>query len=470
MSSGAGKTSIQLFVIHLVARVVGFLGLAAFTKLLPQDQLGVYFLFYLVVQVAALFSSFGMGQALVRRISEGKRADAILSAALALVALVGGGLALAFYLLRDPIGSYVGAEVPLLLTLASVSWLLADILMSALRGEDKILLAGGLQLFQDVVRVGAGVGFLLLGTGPEGLMYGVIAGFVATVAVAGVATERSLARPVREDFSRLFSISRYTMFFGPTNFVYFWLDTFMIGLILTRGDVSAYEVAWQTTRVLIIATSAINQTLFPKVSQWASSGRLDEVERVIPGAIIFTLFFPLPGLVGLTLLGEEILGLVYQPAYAVAAIPMAILAGYMVVEALQRVANGVLTGMDRADIPFRARLVGVTLAVVLNVTLIPRYGLVGAAVATLTAKFVDTVMQWYGIGDLLTVRLPKRALSWEVVSAGVMGAVVVGITRVLAVDSLLPLFFAVGVGAAVYGLTVLYDDDIRQVVRQYVPV
>jgi O-antigen/teichoic acid export membrane protein len=468
--SDAGATSIKLFGVQLSARVVGFLGLVYFTKVIPPDQLGIYFLFFLVIQVSSMVSNLGLGTALVRRIGEGERRSELFTVALVIVVIASVAATVVFFVFREPIGEYIGAEVPSLLAVATGAWLVADLLVRTLQAEDRVLTSGLLQLLQDVVRVGAGAILITVGYGPVGLIYGVIAGFVVTILVGYPLSRLTVAVPKWSDFRRVLSISRYTMFFGPTNFIYFWLDTFLIGLVLTRVDVSAYEVAWQTTRVLIIATTAINTTIFPKVSRWASDDAYHEIERVIPGAIIFALVFPIPGVVGLAVLGEEVLGLVYEPAYTYAAVPMAILAGYMAVESVQRIGNSLLTGMERADVPFRSRLVGVTLAVVLNLVLIPRYQLVGAAVATLTAKLVDTLYQWVIIGRLLDLEVPVRSLSWELGSAGVMGVGVALLASFVGPLSLLTLFPLVFVGAAIYGALILLDRDIRQVVEQYLPV
>lgn len=466
----AGRESILLFGIHLTARVVGFLGLIYFTRRTAQSELGVYFLFFLVIQISSMLGNMGLGQALVRRVGEGERQSELFTVTIIVVTVVTLVATVAFYGFREPLGGYIGADVPELLALGTGAWLLADLLISTLQAEDRVLTGGLLQLFQDVVRVGIGAVLITIGYGPIGLMYGVIAGFVATVIVGLPLSNLSFALPERADFSRVFSISRYTMFFGPTNFIYFWLDTLIIGVVLTRGDVSAYEVAWQTTRVLVIAVGAINTTLFPKISRWASQGEHAEIERVIPGAILFGLFLPIPGTAGIMVLGEEILGILYQPAYAIAAVPMALLAGYMIVESTQRVSNSVLTGMDRADIPFRSRLLGVTLAVTLNLVLIPRYGLVGAAIATLTAKFVDTVYQWASITVILSIDYPVRSLAWQVLSAIGMAVVVTSVTAYFGALSTMTLIGTILLGAGVYGGLVMFDPDVRQVFDQYLPV
>jgi O-antigen/teichoic acid export membrane protein len=172
----------------------------------------------------------------------------------------------------------------------------------------------------------------------------------------------------------------------------------------------------------------------------------------------------------LIVLGPEVLSLVYTPAYLDAALPMAILAGYMVVESIQRVSSPILTGIERADVPFRSRLLGVGLAIVLNILLIPRYGLVGAAVATVTAKLLDTIIQWFALFSILDIDIPTRSLTWELLSASAMGVVVYGSVLAIQPDGLLELAVVIALGVGIYGIVVVQDPEIRGVVEQYVPI
>jgi O-antigen/teichoic acid export membrane protein len=148
---------------------------------------------------------------------------------------------------------------------------------------------------------------------------------------------------------------------------------------------------------------------------------------------------------------------------------MAILSGYMVIEAVQRVSSPILTGIERADVPFRSRLFGVGVAIVLNVLLIPRYGLIGAAVATLTAKLLDTIVQWSAVFSILDIDVPARSLCWELLSAGVMGAVVYAVAAAIQPNNLPELAVVIGLGVAIYGVLVVQDDEIRDIVEQYLP-
>jgi O-antigen/teichoic acid export membrane protein len=471
MSDGdAGGTSIKLFGIYTISRVVGFVGLVYFARVLSQELLGIYFLFFLIIQVSSMVSNLGLREGVVTKVGEGERPDAPLSAALAVITAVSLLIAVVVFLFRTPLANYIGADVPLLISVATASWLFSDMYKSALQAENRVLESGLLQFSEDFIRVLVGSLLITIGWGPEGLMVGVIIGFLGTTLIGVMLSDLSVIFPQRVDFRRIFSVSRYTMVYGPTNFAYFWLDTFMIGLLLGQAAVSSYEIGWQTTRVLIIATTAISTTIFPKIPRWASEGNYGEIERIIPGALLFTLIFPIPGLVGLIVLGPEVLSLVYTPAYLDAALPMAILAGYMVVESIQRVSSPILTGIERADVPFRSRLLGVGLAIVLNILLIPRYGLVGAAVATVTAKLLDTIIQWFALFSILDIDIPTRSLTWELLSASAMGVVVYGSVLAIQPDGLLELAVVIALGVGIYGIVVVQDPEIRGVVEQYVPI
>lgn len=470
MTEQAGYTSILLFGIHMTARIVGFLGLVYFARELTQAELAVYFLFFLVVQVSSLISQLGLGSAIIQRIGSTDRTDQMYSAAILVVISVGMIITILIFIFRSSVSSYIGADIPLLLSLAVAGWLLADIHIRSLQAEDRVLTGGLMQLAQDVIRVGVGAFLVSIGLGAIGIIYGVIVGFATTAVLGAVLTDLRPVVPAWDDFTSLFLISKYTAFFGPTNFVYFWFDTAMIGIFLMPVNVTTYEYAWQTVRVLIIPTTAIRQTIFPKISQLAGNNTYDEIERIITGAVIFTLFIPIPGIIGIVVLGESILSIIYTPEYAVAALSMAILAVYMTFESLHRVGQAVATGIDRADVPFRSRMVGVTLAVVLNILLIPSFGIEGAAAATVLAKFADAAGLWYFICGRLDIYLPFRSLIWEGTSALIMGVTVYGVGLAVTIDTLPVLFATVGLGSMAYGCLVLLDPDIRQAIDQYVPV
>lgn len=464
-----GRTSILFFVIQMLARAIGFLGLIYFTRTLPMESMGIYFLFYTVIQISSMVSNLGLGWSVKKRISEGRNGSGVLSAALALALLAIGVVTAVVFIFRGWLGSYIGLDVPIFIATSVGLWIPAQLMTSSLMGEERVVTAAVVQLLEDVVRVTVG-GFLIsIGMGAIGLMWGVLAAFATTLVVGYILLNASLTIPSFDNFRSVTSISRHTMFFGPTNFVYFWLDTAMIGLLLTRIDVAAYEVAWQSIRVVVIATMAIHNTVFPKVSRWSSNGEYDKIEKIIPKAILFAFFVPVPGAVGIAVLGEEVLSIVYQPGYSIAALAMAIMSLFMIVESLQTISSSLLTGIDRADVPFKGRVVGVVLAVLLNILLIPLYGLEGAAIATFTAKFADTAVQWYHAFNIFEFSLPVRGVIWELISAVLMGSVVHISASIVGIDGFKTLFAAVITGVAVYTLLVIVNVDIRKSLRNSLP-
>lgn len=133
--SDAGRSSIILFGLTLLARIVGFLGLVYFARVLPQSELGIYFLFFLVVQLATLVSGLGIGNAIVQRVSSSDRPSAMFSAALTVLLSVAVLATICSFLFQPWLSSYIGSTVPLLLSLAIAGWLLADLHIRAIQAK-----------------------------------------------------------------------------------------------------------------------------------------------------------------------------------------------------------------------------------------------------------------------------------------------------------------------------------------------
>ena len=70
------KTSTQSiisFVISVVITLFGFISTIIFTRVLGADLLGVYYLFLAYFSIFNVFSEFGLGNGLVKKISEGEQ-------------------------------------------------------------------------------------------------------------------------------------------------------------------------------------------------------------------------------------------------------------------------------------------------------------------------------------------------------------------------------------------------------------
>ena len=123
---------------------------------------------------------------------------------------------------------------------------------------------------------------------------------------------------------------------------------------------------------------------------------------------------------------------------------------------------GALNASDRQSSFTWAAAWSLVANLILNLTLIPLFGYVGASVATVLTEMVLGIAGW-----ILTARhigrVPVLALSWRVVLAGViMGVAVYPLSNVSGFELAIPIAAGVAVyGAAVLILRALSGDEIR---------
>lgn len=169
-------------------------------------------------------------------------------------------------------------------------------------------------------------------------------------------------------------------------------DILMLGLLGTDYDIGLYKVALAGASLVIFTLTAVNTVLAPHVSRMYNAGDNVRLQYLVTKSarIIFIVALPVAAI--LIVFGEAIIGFAYGSAYISAHIPLAILCLGQLVNAgmgsVVLILN--MSGYEREAVK------GVAFSsvanVLLNALLIPLYGTVGAALASLV-----TLIMWNAI-------------------------------------------------------------------------
>lgn len=457
------RASLATYGARIGMSLVGFLATVYFARELGAAGLGIYFTFEAVVQVFGVLARAGIDNGLVKRVSEGGEdrgrflGAAILCSAVPLFLV--SVLVLGF---GGRVDAYVGlaAAAPLaVLALATGSsqW----VLIGALRGERRIVAAAGIEFANVLVRVLVSVALLLAGYGVLGLALGLVVGRALSALVALVLTNVRARMPTRETVRSLLDFSKYTAGMSVASLAYGWTDTLLIALLLTSADVGVYEAAWRVSAVVLLAAQSIGVSLAPAVSGWHSDGDLDRVEDALSGSLTYALVLVVPAVAGVAVLGDAFMRVVYR--FETGGLILLLLVGEKLLQAPKQVTQSTLFGVDRPDVVFWTNAATLAANVGLNLLLIPRYGLYGAAVATAATSASAALLQlgFLGLRGPVSVRFDGRALGWQALAATVMGGAVYAASTVVPPADELRLGLLVAVGVAVYGLVVLGHDGMR---------
>ncbi len=165
--------------------------------------------------------------------------------------------------------------------------------------------------------------------------------------------------------------------------VYYNADTLFLGLLGSDELVGWYNAAYRCVFVLLLPADTIRTAVFPALARRDDPPRL---ERVANAYLKTMLLIGVPIGFGGTLLGRELIHLIYGPAYDNAVLPLQILCWNVVLVFVNESYGSPLLAWGEQNLYTKVVTASAVTNVAMNFLLIPSFGMVGAASATILAE------------------------------------------------------------------------------------
>lgn len=188
-----------------------------------------------------------------------------------------------------------------------------------------------------------------------------------------------------------------------------WTDTLMITYLRGHEAAGVYNVAFQLTFVMVVASVSVGTALLPAMSQLA--GRGESTALAYQRATLLSLGLCIPIGLAYVVAGPLFLGL-YGEGFVAGYPPLLVLTVFGLAGALAVPASSALTVHGRAGTLTLISLAQAVLNVPLNYVFIQRWGITGAAAATTLVFAGGTLAAWWVV---------KRATGAWPLSRGVFG-------------------------------------------------
>ena len=160
-----------------------------------------------------------------------------------------------------------------------------------------------------------------------------------------------------------------------------WSDTVMIGIFKTEVDVGIYNVALKLAMTTGIVLGAVNSIVAPKLSETFNNDRMDEFRKLIKQSTRIVFFCTLPILIILLLLPEFLLSF-FGTEFLIAKNTLLILLIGQIVNAMSGSVGFILQMTGREKVYQNILLLTLVINITLNIILIPKFGIEGAAIAS----------------------------------------------------------------------------------------
>lgn len=156
------------------------------------------------------------------------------------------------------------------------------------------------------------------------------------------------------------------------------VDVYLLAFFLTPAQVAFYGVATSLAEVAWYVPNSVGTVLFPRLSH----APVEEVHQITAKVCRNTLALTGLIVVGLLALGWLFVPLVYGPAYRATVPPFLILLPGVMAMVIYKVLTRSFTSQNRLQVPILAASAALMLNFGLDWLLVPRWGVVGAAIAS----------------------------------------------------------------------------------------
>ncbi len=415
------KTDSDGHLIHVAKQATGvmtyqFIGVALgfgsnliFARILGAELLGVFVLAQTTLLVLSLVASFGVGPMLLRFIpvslSRGDRESAagVLAVGTRIV-LITSAITVAVLLLGRNFLAYRVFNEPRLLDLTPI--IAIAILPAAYVKVLGFLLRAIKQTYREtfcleIVAKSAKllVFFVLLSAGLKltGITWALTVSYAAAAVAMVFIIDRHARYLTRGPRATTIPIGRVITFSATMTFVAFMnyslsiTDRTMLGILSTSSDVGVYNIAFLISNMLALVFMGFNNAFSPLISELYHNGKKDELNSLYSSLTRTVLVIVLPALIWIVGFGDDLL-LFFGKDFGVGYLAMVILgAGVLTRCAVGSV--GTILMLSGHQVYNAVNIAVVTAAnIVLNLFLIPRYGVLGAAIATAISLAVINVV------------------------------------------------------------------------------
>jgi len=423
------RGSTIVFTTLIVSSVIGLILRIFLARTLTVADYGLFYAVFALVSLFGLFREPGIGQAIVKYIPEfvvKKRLDLIKSSITVLMlfqVLFSLSISLILIAFSDQMAITIfgTAEASLVIKILSGWFLFVAIFYTfktPFQGFQEMVphsLLGFLEIVLPLIFAFFFIG--IFGPSPANFAFAYLAGLAITSLIAFglflkkhsdvLSAKMRISKPL---LKKLFAFALPAFIGGFGALIIGYMDTLMITMFRSLPEVGFYQVAKPAASLLHYFPMAISIVLFPMISELWARREQKLVGQAMHIIIKFSFIFIIPAALILIAFPDVVITLLFGSEYLAASIALQILTFTAVVYTLSAISGSMLAGIGKPAIVTMA--VGITACFnfVLNLILIPPYGIEGAAIATFLSMLVGLSISLHFARRFVRFTIPSSSL------------------------------------------------------------
>jgi len=392
------RSFLSIFGTKIGVLVIGILTTPLIVRLLGSGGYGDYALIMSTFSVLTVFTNSGIFNGIRKYIAEDRSierwTDVVFSFYFRISILITGALTIALMIASQSslVVSLLGPEFQTYFIVLGVYLFISQFYSmgrGALMGFGLEHYSEPLQMVEKVVYAAVALVLLYYGLGVSGLLAGhivgmLLVGIVAFWAIRDKLSFGMLLRSTPETISRydLLTFNVYSVLLAFLTISLYNVDILLLRPLVGDSETGFYRASLVMAEFLWMVPTAIQYTLVQSTSEMWSKDQRERITNIASTATRINLSFIVIMGLGLAALVDEFVPLYFGQDFTPAVGPLLLLLPGVLGLALSRPIFAIGQGKGELRALVLATGTAAMLNLVLNILLIPRYGMYGAAVAT----------------------------------------------------------------------------------------
>ena len=232
------------------------------------------------------------------------------------------------------------------------------------------------------------------------------------------------------NFSKTLLKISFPLFFADIfTLIIKWMDVFLLGFFRSTSEVGIFNVALSTASLLVLVPTGIMALFLPVITRLYSKGNVNEIKEITIRTSKWIFFANFPIFILLLIFSKQILNIMFGQEYVAGSTALLILIFAYLLHSITHVNSSILVMLKKTKIIFLVGIIITILNIILNLLLIPKYGIVGGAMAMSFSLILN-----YIIYSILVYKITKIFTNWitylKFFASGILSFLVIYLIKV----------------------------------------
>jgi O-antigen/teichoic acid export membrane protein len=283
---------------------------------------------------------------------------------------------------------------------------------------------------ENLVKASVGIACLYLGFGLLSLFWAFLLSRVFSALWLIVLLFRKMGRPAfgwdRHVLRALLKVSPTFIGLGLAAALYWRVDILFLSKWGGSAALGTYSAAYRLMYIFYLLASSLMTALFPLFSK-SFAESIDHFRLLSAKTVKYLLLVLVPMATTTTLLAPSLVPFLYGDRFGATVTVLQVAIWMIVPLGIAKVFANALIASNRQDRDLRVNLVRLAFNVALTAVLVPRYGALGAAIATLISLVTGVALQYRYLPQLVSMGQLARYLGKPAIASFAMAGVIVAL-------------------------------------------